>query len=90
MFNGLWRKVIGKKPESREIAKKRLKITLIYDKLEVSEDILSSLHRDMIEVISRYFEIDREAFKIDIRRNDDQLSALVVNTPILKAKHQRN
>jgi cell division topological specificity factor len=43
----------------------------------------------MVEVISRYFEIDKDAFKIDIRRTDDQLSALVVNTPILKAKHQR-
>jgi cell division topological specificity factor len=89
MFNGLFRKMMGKKDESKEIAKKRLKITLIYDKLEVSDDILSSLHQDMVEVISRYFEIDKDAFKIDIRRTDDQLSALVVNTPILKAKHQR-
>jgi cell division topological specificity factor len=42
----------------------------------------------MVEVISRYFEIDQEAFKLDIRRSDD-LSALVVNTPILSAKHKQ-
>lgn len=89
MFNELFRKVRGnerKKTESKEVAKKRLKFALIYDKLEVSEDTLTNLHRDIVEVISRYFEIDQEAFKLDIRRSDE-LSALTVNTPILSAKH---
>jgi cell division topological specificity factor len=40
-----------------------------------------------VEVISRYFEIDHDAFKLDIHRSDD-LSALVVNTPIISAKHR--
>lgn len=87
MLNGLFRKVVGRKKVSKDVAKNRLKFALIYDKLEVSDDILENLHRDMVEVISRYFEIDQEAFKLDIRRSDD-LSALVVNTPILSAKHK--
>lgn len=86
MFNGFLKKVMGDKQErSKDIAKTRLKFALLYDKLEISEDTLSNLHRDMVEVISRYFEIDQEAFKLDIRRMDN-LSALVVNTPILSAK----
>jgi cell division topological specificity factor len=86
MLNGFLRKVLGKS-ESRDVAKKRLKFALIYDKLEVSDDTLESLHRDIVEVISRYFEIDQDAFKLDIHRTDD-LSALVVNTPIISAKHR--
>ncbi len=86
MLNGFLRKVLGKS-DSREVAKKRLKFALIYDKLEVSDDTLESLHRDIVEVISRYFEIDQDAFKLDIHRTDD-LSALVVNTPIISAKHR--
>lgn len=90
MFNGLFRKIIGKKDDkSKDVAKKRLKFALIYDKLEVSDDIIKNLHKDMVEVISRYFEIDQEAFRLDIRRSDD-LSALVVNTPILSAKHKQH
>ncbi len=86
MFNGLFRKVRDKK-ESKEVAKKRLKFALIYDKLEVSDGTLQNLHHDIVEVISRYFEIDQEAFKLDIRRSDE-LSALTVNTPILSAKRE--
>jgi len=87
MFNDFLKKVMGSKSDSREVAKKRLKFALIYDKLEVSDDILNALHRDIVEVISRYFEIDHDAFKLDIRRSDD-FSALIVNTPILSAKHK--
>jgi len=87
MFNDFLKKMMGSsnKSDSKDVAKKRLKFALIYDKLEVSDDTLRSLHRDIVEVISRYFEIDQEAFKLDIRRSDE-LSALIVNTPILSAK----
>ncbi len=87
MLGNLFRKLTGKHDSSKDIAKKRLKFALIYDKLEVSDEILKDLHNDIVEVISRYFEIDRKAFKLDIRRSDE-LSALVVNTPILSAKHK--
>lgn len=88
MLDGFLKKLLGgRQPDSKDVAKKRLKFALIYDKLEVSDNILENLHRDIVEVISRYFEIDQEAFKLDIRRSDE-LSALVVNTPILGAKHR--
>jgi cell division topological specificity factor len=86
MFNGFLQKVMGKS-DSKDVAKRRLKFALIYDKLEISDDTLENLHRDIVEVISRYFEIDQKGFKLDIRRSDD-FSALVVNTPILSAKHK--
>lgn len=86
MFNDLLRKFFGKSSDdSKNVAKKRLQFALIYDKLEVSDDLLKQLHRDMVEVISRYFEIDQDGFSLDIRRSDE-LSALVVNTPILSAR----
>ena len=86
MLNGLLRKILGK-GGSREVAKKRLKFALVYDKLEVSNDILGDLQDDIIEVISRYFEIDRSGLKLDIQRMENK-TALVVNTPILSAKRR--
>lgn len=86
-FNDLLKKLINK-PDSREVAKKRLKFALVYDKLEVSDDMLNNLQQELLEVISRYFEIDRESINLDIQRSDDY-SALVFNTPILSAKHQQ-
>jgi cell division topological specificity factor len=87
MFNDFFGKFFGKSGNSKETAKKRLKFALVYDKLEISDDLLSDLQRDMVEVISRYFEIDTTAMKLDIKRSDD-LSALVFNTPILSAKRR--
>ncbi|MCP4575038.1 MAG: cell division topological specificity factor MinE [Deltaproteobacteria bacterium] len=87
MFRDFFGNFFGKSGNSKETAKKRLKFALVYDKLEISDDLLSDLQRDMVEVISRYFEIDTNAMKLDIKRSDD-LSALVFNTPILSAKRR--
>jgi cell division topological specificity factor len=76
------------KGNSKDVAKKRLQFAIIYDKLDVSEEILGALQRDMVAVITRYFVIDKESLKIDIRR-DEAASALVVNIPILKAVRQQ-
>lgn len=86
MFNDFFSKFFGRHG-SKDVAKKRLKFALVYDKLEISDDLLNDLQRDVIEVISRYFEIDTTAMKLDIKRSDD-LSALVLNTPILSAKRR--
>ncbi|MBF0117526.1 MAG: cell division topological specificity factor MinE [Desulfobacterales bacterium] len=87
MFNFF--KKLSKNGQSKDTAKKRLQITLLYDKLEVSKDILDDLNRDIVEVISRYFEIDKNALTLDFRKaNDERMSALVVNTPILGSKQK--
>lgn len=72
------------KGNSKDVAKKRLKFAIIYDKLDLSEEILGALQKDILAVITRYFVIDSAALKIDIQKDED-LSALVVNIPILKA-----
>lgn len=84
MLHGWLKKLLGK-GDSKDVAKKRLQFALIYDKLEVSDDVLIKLHQDIVDVISRYFEIDKETLKLDIRKSEGK-SALVVNTPILSAK----
>ena len=88
MLNGLLRKYFGKSA-SKNVAKKRLKLALIYDKLEVSDDILGKLRQDIVNVISRYFVIDKESLKLDIQRSDD-LSALVLSTRVVRAKHEKH
>jgi cell division topological specificity factor len=73
------------KPGSKETAKKRLQFALVYDRLEVSDDLLKEMQKEIVEVISRYFVIDQDQLKLDVQRDDD-LSALMFNTPIISAK----
>jgi cell division topological specificity factor len=87
MLNGFLQKFL-KKNKSKDVAKKRLQFALIYDQMEISEDTLSNLQREMVAVISRYFVIDEASITLDIQR-DKNVSALVVNTPILRTMRKQ-
>ncbi|WP_419655950.1 MinE: cell division topolofgical specificity factor [Desulfosarcina variabilis str. Montpellier] len=84
MLNSLINKLFNK-TTSKDTAKKRLQFALVYDRLEVSDDILKDMQKEIVDVISRYFVIDQEQLKLDITRDED-LSALMFNTPIISAK----
>ena len=87
MLQGLLKRFTGQKKSSDE-AKKRLQFSLIYDKLEVNDTTLTDLQTDIVDVISKYFEIDKDALELKVKR-DDEVSALVFNTPILHVKRKR-
>ncbi len=78
MFNSFFKK----KNTSSDAAKKRLKFALVYDSLEASNDTLDALKKDIVDVISKYFEIDNNDIQLEIDRSDN-CSSLVLNTPIL-------
>jgi cell division topological specificity factor len=82
MFNDLINKWRGTKKGSGQTAKQRLQCAIVYDNLEVSDDVLLSLKSDIVDVLSKYFKIDSAAISLDIERSTGQ-SALVLNTPIL-------
>ena len=75
------------KEDSKNQAKKRLQFALIYDKLEINDNTLKDLQNDIIQVISRYFEIDKKSLSLEIQRGEET-SALVFNTPILQIKRR--
>ena len=77
-----------KEKTSKDTAKKRLQFSLIYDKLEVNDTTLTDLQNDIVAVISNYFEIDKHSLELKVKRDDD-VSALVFNTPILHVKRTR-
>lgn len=87
MLSGLLKRFTGEK-KSKDTAKKRLQFSLIYDKLEVNDTTLTNLQQDIVNVISNYFEIDKDSLELKVKR-DDNVSALVFNTPILQVKRKR-
>ena len=82
MLNDLINKWRGTKKSSSQTAKQRLQCAIVYDNLEVTDDVLLSLKSDIVDVLSKYFKIDSSAISLDIERSTGQ-SALVLNTPIL-------
>ncbi|MBQ3627093.1 MAG: cell division topological specificity factor MinE [Synergistaceae bacterium] len=70
---------------SREKAKDRLRIVLIHDRTDISPQLLNDLREDMINVLTKYMDIDHDKIELNLDR-EDQAVALVANVPILRIK----
>ncbi len=73
----------GREP-SKDVAKERLRLVLVHDRASVSPQFLEMLKNDLIQVISRYMEIDEN---IDVNLTSvDGTVALVANIPVRRMK----
>jgi len=76
---------------SKDIAKERLKLVLIHDRVNVSPKFLDMVKGDIVKVISSYMEVDEQGLDIRLSRmekEDEQYtSALIANIPIKKMKN---
>ncbi|HEX7125139.1 MAG TPA: cell division topological specificity factor MinE [Thermodesulfobacteriota bacterium] len=82
-INGFWRRGVG--GGSGKVAKSRLQVVLVHDRVGVSPRVLANFRKDLVGVIGKYFEIDGNALEIDVRQVEDY-HALLVNTPIIRTK----
>lgn len=57
-----------KKKSSREIAKDRLKILLISDRVNCSPEMMEMIKTDIAKVISKYMKIDAKSMEIQITK----------------------
>lgn len=71
-----------KKNTSKDIAKDRLKLVLIHDRVNCSTQLLEMLKVDIIKVISNYMEIDEEELDIQISQTASETNG---NVPVLCA-----
>ncbi|MFP3155460.1 cell division topological specificity factor MinE [Lachnospiraceae bacterium ZAX-1] len=81
-----------KKKNSGDVAKDRLKLLLISDRANCSPEVMEMIKNDIIQVISKYMEIDAEGLDIQIMQtesdgNNGNVPALFANIPIRGIKH---
>jgi cell division topological specificity factor len=67
---------------SSSTAKERLRLVLMTDHLELAPDMIDAMKRDLVDVISRYVEVDREKIEVNFEQQDRAL-AMLANIPIL-------
>jgi cell division topological specificity factor len=74
-------RLFGAKPSSAT-AKERLRLVLLSDHLSLAPDVVEALKNDLIEVISRYCEVDAANCDVTFERQDKAV-AMLANIPIL-------
>lgn len=83
-----------RKTQSGNVAKDRLKLVLIHDRMNCSTELLEMMRIDVINAISKYVDIDIEDFMIEVStiesEKDGQKSpVLSANIPIKNVKKVR-
>lgn len=80
------------KKNSCQIAKDRLKILLISDRVNCSPEMMELIKNDIAHVISKYMKIDQSSMDIQITKTNiggrnNKMPVLYANIPILDLKN---
>lgn len=81
LFNRLQPRGFG----SKDVAKERLRLTLVNDRAGVAPHFLDQLKEEMINAASKYVEIDISGISLGLSNSDSSV-ALVANIPVRRVK----
>lgn len=74
------------KAKPKDVAKDRLRLILIHDRGDIPGETLDKMRAEILEVLSKYIEIDSNDVEIAVTKSDciegDSASSLVANIPI--------
>ncbi len=66
---------------SSEIARQRLRLVLIQDRIELAPDVMQQMKQEILEVVSRYMVVDDDFIEFEVRRLEE-LVMLVSNIEV--------
>lgn len=59
-----------KKPTPGELAKERLKVVLVHDRIKVNPELLEQIKAELLSVISQRLDIDEKNVQVSMARED--------------------
>ena len=74
-------KVLRRQTASADTARQRLQLVLAHDRSDLNPELLEQMRREILEVVSRYVEIDLSETDVSLE-TEDRVTALVANLPI--------
>jgi cell division topological specificity factor len=74
-------------PASGATAKERLRLVLLSDHLSLAPDVVDSMKRDLLEVISRYVEIDASQADVTFEQRDREI-AMLASVPVRAVRNR--
>lgn len=78
----------GRKPTSSQTARERLQLVLVHDRANLNPAQVAAMKDEILEVIARYVDFDREAVEINLT-SDSRESILMAEIPIRPGSARR-
>ncbi len=76
----------GSEPDTaKEDAKNRLKLVLMHDRTQLSPTLLETMRDELVQVISKYVEIDQTALDLCLEQESNTI-ALVANISVIRSR----
>lgn len=91
----LYNKVMGffRQAETEEVesakdtACNRLRVVLMQDRTNLTPELMDRMRRELVELLSKYVEMDKEALDLSLEQDGDQV-ALMLSIPVIRAKDE--
>jgi cell division topological specificity factor len=78
-------KFFKEETSSKDTAVERLRLVLVHDRANVSPGLMETLKEELIQVISKYMDIDEDAMEIRLN-SGDLSSALIASIPVKRIR----
>ena len=76
-----------RQPTSREVAKERLQLVLVHDRIKISPALLDQMKDELITVISRYVEMEHNGVEVTFTQGRRE-SRMVADIPVVGPANQ--
>lgn len=84
---GFFRQTEKKEENAKDVACNRLRVVLMQDRTNLTPELLQRMRQELIELLSKYVEMDKDALELNFEQEGDQM-ALMLSIPVLRAKEE--
>ncbi len=71
----------------KDVARSRLKLVLMQDRTNLTPKILEQMRGELIDLLSKYVELDKELLELNFEQEGDQV-ALMLSIPVIRARDE--
>ena len=83
----LFRQSEANENSAKSVACNRLRVVLMQDRTSLTPETLQRMRRELIELLSKYVEMDKDALDLNFDQEDGQM-ALMLSIPVIRAKNE--
>ena len=84
----LFKQTEKEEENAKDVACNRFRVVLMQDRTNLTPELLQRMRRELVELLSKYVEMDKDALELNFDQEGDQM-ALMLSIPVIRAKDEK-